>query len=76
MRKEQQLALVGSSIQQLFTINKYLTECPCLNYHRNVGLQSDSEFLRAIMYSISLGGDTDTIASMAGAIAGTVPSTS
>ena len=32
--------------------------------------QSDSPFLRAILFSISLGGDTDTIGSMAGAIAG------
>ncbi|KAA0192385.1 hypothetical protein HAZT_HAZT002414 [Hyalella azteca] len=34
------------------------------------GIESDSEFLRSIVYAISLGGDTDTIASMAGAIAG------
>ena len=33
-------------------------------------LQTDSAFERTIMYAISLGGDTDTIATMAGAIAG------
>ncbi len=33
-------------------------------------LQTDSGFERTIMYAISTGGDTDTIASMAGAIAG------
>lgn len=33
-------------------------------------LQTDSPFRRTIQYAISLGGDTDTIASMAGAIAG------
>ena len=32
--------------------------------------QTDSGVVRAIQYAISLGGDTDTIASMAGAIAG------
>ncbi|KAF2360533.1 ADP-ribosylation/Crystallin J1 [Trinorchestia longiramus] len=34
------------------------------------GIESDSGFLRSILFAISLGGDTDTIASMAGAIAG------
>ena len=33
-------------------------------------LQTDNAFERTIMYAISLGGDTDTIATMAGAIAG------
>jgi poly(ADP-ribose) glycohydrolase ARH3 len=33
-------------------------------------LQTDNPFRRTIQYAISLGGDTDTIASMAGAIAG------
>lgn len=32
--------------------------------------QSDNPFRRAIEYAISLGGDTDTIASMTGAISG------
>lgn len=32
--------------------------------------QTDCPFRRTIQYAISLGGDTDTIASMAGAIAG------
>lgn len=32
--------------------------------------QTDNPFRRTIQYAISLGGDTDTIASMAGAIAG------
>lgn len=35
-----------------------------------VFFQSDNIFLRTIEYAVSLGGDTDTIASMAGAIAG------
>lgn len=35
-----------------------------------VALQTDCPFRRTIQYAISLGGDTDTIASMAGAIAG------
>ena len=33
-------------------------------------LQTDDPFRRTLQYAISLGGDTDTIASMAGAIAG------
>lgn len=33
-------------------------------------LQTDNPFRRTIEYAISLGGDTDTIASMAGAISG------
>ena len=33
-------------------------------------LQEYSEFQRTIMYSMSHGGDTDTVATMAGAIAG------
>lgn len=33
-------------------------------------LQSDNPFRRTIEYAISLGGDTDTIASMSGAITG------
>lgn len=33
-------------------------------------LQTDNPVRRIIQYAISLGGDTDTIASMAGAIAG------
>ena len=33
-------------------------------------IQTESEFERTIIYAISLGGDTDTIATMAGAIAG------
>ncbi|KAF0313312.1 Poly(ADP-ribose) glycohydrolase ARH3 [Amphibalanus amphitrite] len=33
------------------------------------GIQTESGLVRAIQYAISLGGDTDTIASMAGAIA-------
>jgi poly(ADP-ribose) glycohydrolase ARH3 len=33
-------------------------------------LQSQNQFLRSIHYAISLGGDTDTIASMAGSISG------
>lgn len=33
-------------------------------------IESDNAFLRTIHYAISLGGDTDTIASMAGSIAG------
>lgn len=32
--------------------------------------QTDNPFRRTIQYAISLGGDTDTIANMAGAIAG------
>lgn len=32
--------------------------------------QTDNPFRRTLQYAISLGGDTDTIASMAGAIAG------
>lgn len=32
--------------------------------------QTDNIFRRALQYSISLGGDTDTIASMAGALVG------
>lgn len=34
------------------------------------GIDSENPFRRAIEYAISLGGDTDTIASMAGAICG------
>lgn len=34
------------------------------------GIETDNQFRRTIQYAISLGGDTDTIASMAGAIAG------
>lgn len=34
------------------------------------GIDSDNPFRRAIEYAIALGGDTDTIASMAGAISG------
>ena len=33
-------------------------------------MQTDNAYERTIMYAISLGGDTDTIATMAGAIAG------
>ena len=33
-------------------------------------LQRDSPVERAVIYAISLGGDTDTIATMAGAISG------
>lgn len=35
-----------------------------------VFFQTENKFRRTIQYAISLGGDTDTIASMAGAIAG------
>ncbi|XP_063221231.1 ADP-ribosylhydrolase ARH3-like isoform X2 [Bacillus rossius redtenbacheri] len=34
------------------------------------GIKTDNPFRRTLQYAISLGGDTDTIASMAGAIAG------
>lgn len=34
------------------------------------GIDSDNPFRRAMEYAISLGGDADTIASMAGAISG------
>ncbi|XP_037089173.1 ADP-ribose glycohydrolase ARH3-like [Pollicipes pollicipes] len=34
------------------------------------GIEAESPFVRTIQYAISLGGDTDTIGSMAGAIAG------
>lgn len=36
----------------------------------DIMFQTDCPFRRTIQYAISLGGDTDTIASMAGAIAG------
>lgn len=34
------------------------------------GIETENKFRRTVQYAISLGGDTDTIASMAGAIAG------
>lgn len=34
------------------------------------GIETENEFLRTVQFAISLGGDTDTIASMAGSIAG------
>lgn len=36
----------------------------------NILFQTNNPFRRTIQYAVSLGGDTDTIASMAGAIAG------
>lgn len=43
---------------------------PTTNRTDFVCLQTDNIFRRVIQYAISLGGDTDTIASMAGALAG------
>lgn len=44
----------------------------CQHIYRGscVVFQTNNPFRRAIQYAITLGGDTDTIASMAGAIAG------
>jgi len=39
-------------------------------YYYYYFFQTDNPFCRTLQYAISLGGDTDTISSMAGAIAG------
>lgn len=41
-------------------------------FYNHVSFQAENEFQRTLHYAISLGGDTDTIASMAGSIAGEI----
>src|SRR5262249_24083926 len=44
--------------------------CALRAQHLIDGFESDNPFVRTIYFAISLGGDTDTIASLAGSVAG------
>lgn len=61
-----------SEIPDIEVSNIFLKKKHCLKTKLSFlfSMQTDNPFRRAIEYAISLGGDTDTIASMTGAISG------
>ncbi len=63
------LNVLGNDVSALYSVP---TSIYCFLKAQNAikGIDSENPFRRAIEYAISLGGDTDTIASMAGAISG------
>lgn len=63
------LEALGNGVQALYSVP---TAIYCfLRAQRPINsIQTDNKFTRTLQYSISLGGDTDTIASMAGALSG------
>ncbi|XP_066590261.1 ADP-ribosylhydrolase ARH3-like [Prorops nasuta] len=66
---EQVVTELGNNVEALYSVP---TAIYCFLRGQNPieGIQSDNPFRRSIQYAITLGGDTDTIGSMAGAIAG------
>nr|CAD7392260.1 unnamed protein product [Timema cristinae] len=66
---EEVQTVLGNRIAALYSVPTaifcFLRAQECIE-----GIQVDDPFRRTLQYAISLGGDTDTIASMAGAIAG------
>ncbi|XP_015127905.1 ADP-ribose glycohydrolase ARH3 isoform X2 [Diachasma alloeum] len=66
---EEVVTNLGTSVRAMHAVP---TAIFCFLYAQNPipGINTDNPFRRAIQYAITLGGDTDTIASMAGAIAG------
>lgn len=63
------LNVLGNDVSALYSVP---TSIYCfLKAHKSIkGIDSDNPFRRVMEYAISLGGDTDTIASMAGSISG------
>lgn len=63
------LNVLGNDVSALYSVP---TSIYCfLKAQKTIkGIDSDNPFRRAMEYAISLGGDADTIASMAGAISG------
>lgn len=63
------LNVLGNDVSALYSVP---TSIYCFLKSQNAikGIESENPFRRAVEYAISLGGDTDTIASMAGAISG------
>ena len=60
---------LGNSVTALYSVPTAIF-CFLRAQKPITGIETDNPFRRAIQYAISLGGDTDTIGSMTGAIAG------
>ncbi|GJQ69353.1 hypothetical protein Trydic_g6480 [Trypoxylus dichotomus] len=67
--EEEVVALLGNSIAALHSVPTGIY-CYLKAQNHIPGIDTDNPFRRTIQYAISLGGDTDTIAAMAGSIAG------
>ncbi|EEB18428.1 ADP-ribosylglycohydrolase, putative [Pediculus humanus corporis] len=66
---EEVVTKLGNSVSSIFSVPTAIY-CFLRAQERIPKIDTDNPFRRAIQYAISLGGDTDTIASMTGAIAG------
>ncbi|XP_071871330.1 ADP-ribosylhydrolase ARH3 [Bombus fervidus] len=66
---EKVIQKLGNSVAALYSVPTAIF-CFLRAQKPITGIQTDNPFRRAIQYAISLGGDTDTIGSMTGAIAG------
>ncbi|KRT78124.1 hypothetical protein AMK59_7990 [Oryctes borbonicus] len=67
--EDEVVALLGNSIAALHSVPTGIY-CYLKAQNHIPGIDTDNPFRRTIQYAISLGGDTDTIAAMAGSIAG------
>lgn len=63
------LNVLGNDVSALYSVPTSIY-CFLKSQKAIKGIDSENPFRRAIEYAISLGGDADTIASMAGAISG------
>ncbi|KOX68946.1 Poly(ADP-ribose) glycohydrolase ARH3 [Melipona quadrifasciata] len=66
---ERVIQKLGNSVAALYSVPTAIF-CFLRAQKPITGIQTDNPFRRAVQYAISLGGDTDTIGSMTGAIAG------
>ncbi|XP_006623712.1 ADP-ribose glycohydrolase ARH3-like [Apis dorsata] len=66
---EKVIQKLGNSVAALYSVPTAIF-CFLRAQKPIIGIQTENPFRRAIQYAISLGGDTDTIGSMTGAIAG------
>lgn len=66
---ERVIQKLGNSVAALYSVPTAIF-CFLRAQKPITGIQTDNPFRRAVQYAISLGGDTDTIGSMTGAMAG------
>ncbi|KAK6635800.1 hypothetical protein RUM44_001054 [Polyplax serrata] len=67
--EDEVVTTLGNSVSSIFSVPTAIY-CFLRAQESIPHIETDNPFRRAVQYAISLGGDTDTIASMAGAIAG------
>jgi len=67
--EEEVIGMLGTSVSALHSVPTAIY-CFLKSFTGFPGVETDNIFRRAIQYAVTLGGDTDTIASMTGAISG------